>query len=114
MTIDELITLAAEAREDLGGDAQVRIATQPGYPLRAALQYVTIPFSPDPAELYAPMRPQPGRRTTARSCGWPPATSPTARIPTPRMGLARRLLHLTAQQPPPGPGNHPDQGALFL
>ena len=32
MTIDELIELAAEAREDLGGDAQVRIAYQPGYP----------------------------------------------------------------------------------
>ena len=26
MTIDELIELASEAREDLGGDAQVRIA----------------------------------------------------------------------------------------
>jgi len=28
MTIDELIALAGEAREDLGGDAQVRIAYQ--------------------------------------------------------------------------------------
>ena len=37
MTIDELIELAPDAREDLGGDAQVRIAYQPGYPLRAAL-----------------------------------------------------------------------------
>jgi hypothetical protein len=54
MTIDELIELAAEAREDLGGDAQVRIAYQPGYPLRAALQYVTVPYSTDPAELYGP------------------------------------------------------------
>jgi hypothetical protein len=54
MTIDELIALAEEAREDLGGDAQVRIACQPGYPVRAALQYVTIPPSTDPAELYGP------------------------------------------------------------
>jgi hypothetical protein len=54
MTIDQLIELAAEAREDLGGDAQVRIAYQRGYPLRAALQYVTVPVSTDPAELYAP------------------------------------------------------------
>jgi hypothetical protein len=49
LTIDELIELASEAREDLGGDAQVRIAYQPGYPLRAALQYVTVP-----PELYGP------------------------------------------------------------
>ena len=52
MTIDELIQLAADAREDLGGDAQVRIAYQPGYPLRAALQYVTIPYSTDQSDLY--------------------------------------------------------------
>lgn len=32
MTIDELIELAQDARERLGGDAQVRIAYQPGYP----------------------------------------------------------------------------------
>lgn len=54
MTIDELIELAQDAREDLGGDAQVRIAYQPGYPLRAALQYVTVPYSTDPSELYGP------------------------------------------------------------
>jgi len=54
MTIDQLIELARDAREDLGGDAQVRIAYQRGYPLRAALQYVTVPFSTDPAELYGP------------------------------------------------------------
>lgn len=54
MTIDELIELAADAREDLGGDAQVRIACQPGYPLGAALGYVTVPPSTDPAELYGP------------------------------------------------------------
>ena len=52
MTIDELIELARDAREDLGGDAQVRIACQPGYPLRAALSCVTVPSSTDPADLY--------------------------------------------------------------
>lgn len=61
MTIDELITLAEEARETLAGDAQVRIATQPGYPVRAALQHVPTPFSADPAELYAPVETAPGR-----------------------------------------------------
>ena len=54
MTIDQLIELAVEAREDLGGGAQVRIACQRGYPVRAALQYVTVPPSTDPAELYGP------------------------------------------------------------
>jgi|HubBroStandDraft_1064217.scaffolds.fasta_scaffold167169_2 hypothetical protein len=54
MTIDELIEVATEAREDLGGDAQVRIAYQPGYPLRAALGFVTVPYSTDPDELYGP------------------------------------------------------------
>jgi hypothetical protein len=52
MTIDELIVLAQDAREDLGGDAQVRIAYQPGYPLRTALMGVTTPHSTDPEELY--------------------------------------------------------------
>ena len=61
MTIDELITLAEEAREDLGGHAQVRIACQPGYPVRAALQYVTIPFSTDPGELYSLDETAPGQ-----------------------------------------------------
>ena len=54
MTIDELIELAEDAREDLSGDAQVRIAYQPGYPLRAALSCVTVPPSTDPADLYGP------------------------------------------------------------
>lgn len=52
MTIDELIELARDAREDLGGDAQIRIAYQLGYPLRAALSYVTVPSSTCPADLY--------------------------------------------------------------
>ena len=54
MTIDQLIELAVEGREDLGGDAQVRIAYQRGYPVRAALQYVTVRPSTDPSELYGP------------------------------------------------------------
>ena len=54
MTIDELIELAQDARKDLGGDAQVRIAYQPGYPLRAALGFVTVPPSTDPSGLYGP------------------------------------------------------------
>jgi hypothetical protein len=52
--IDELIELAEEARDDLGGDAQVRIALQPAYPIRAALRCVTIPRSADPHALYGP------------------------------------------------------------
>jgi hypothetical protein len=52
MTINELIELAEDAREDLGGDAQVRIAYQPGYPLRAALHCVTVPYSTGPSDLY--------------------------------------------------------------
>ena len=54
MTIDEPITLAEEARDELGGSAQVRIACQPAWPLRAALECVTIPWSADPDELYGP------------------------------------------------------------
>jgi hypothetical protein len=52
VTIDELIELASEAREDLGGDAEVRIASQPGWPLRAALACLTIPHSTDPSDLH--------------------------------------------------------------
>jgi hypothetical protein len=54
MTIDQLIELAQDARQDLGGDAQVRIAYQRGYPQRAALQYVTVPPGTGPADLYGP------------------------------------------------------------
>lgn len=38
MTIDELIELAIEAREDLGSDAPVRIACQPAYPCAPRLR----------------------------------------------------------------------------
>jgi hypothetical protein len=66
MTIDELIELAQDAREDLGGDAQIRIAYQPGYPLRAALQYATVPDSTDPGELYGPGETAAGQQNDGR------------------------------------------------
>ena len=66
MTIDELIELASEAREDLGGDAEVRIASQPGWPLRAALAYVTIPPSTDPSDLYGPDETAAGQENDGR------------------------------------------------
>ena len=66
MTVDELIELANEAREDLGGDAQVRIAYQPGYPLRTALQYVTVPYSTDPCDLYGPDETAAGQQDDGR------------------------------------------------
>ncbi|HEY1619816.1 MAG TPA: hypothetical protein VGG25_19495 [Streptosporangiaceae bacterium] len=66
MTIDELIELAVEAREDLGGGAQVRVAYQRGYPLRTALQYVTVPYSTDPAELYGPDETAAGQENDGR------------------------------------------------
>jgi hypothetical protein len=40
---------------------QVRITFQPGWPLRAALAYVTIPHSTDRAELYGPDETAPGQ-----------------------------------------------------
>jgi len=66
MTIDQLIELATEAREDLGGDAQVRIAYQPGYPLRAALGYVTVPYSTGPDDLYSPGETAAGQENDGR------------------------------------------------
>ena len=52
MTIDELIEELESARDDLGGDAEIRIAYQPGWPLRATVASVTVPPSGDPDELY--------------------------------------------------------------
>ncbi len=54
MTLDELMELASEARENLDGDAEVQIASQPGCPLRAALACVTFPHSTGPSDLYGP------------------------------------------------------------
>ena len=87
MTIDGLIELAQDAREDLGGDAQVRIAYQPGYPLRAALGFVTVPPSTDPSGLYRPRRDH--RRAAGRRhvpVARHGATSPAGRTPTPPSG----------------------------
>jgi hypothetical protein len=44
MTIDDLISELEEARDALGGQAEVRIAYQPSWPLRAALAHVTVPL----------------------------------------------------------------------
>ena len=68
MTINELIELASEAREDLGGDAEVRIASQPGYPL-ASLAYMTIPHSTDPSGLAKNTPPAVTSRTSSLASG---------------------------------------------
>ena len=46
MTLDQLIEELEDAREDLGGDAEVRIAYQPNWPIWATLRYVTVPEDP--------------------------------------------------------------------
>lgn len=46
-TLDELITELEDAREALGGDAPVRIARQPGWPLRGMVAAVTTADDPD-------------------------------------------------------------------
>lgn len=43
MTIDELIEELENARDDLGGHAEVRIAYQQNYPLRGTIARVTAP-----------------------------------------------------------------------
>lgn len=48
MTLDELIQELESAREDLGGDAEVRIAYQENYPLRGTVARVTVPEMDDP------------------------------------------------------------------
>jgi integrase len=45
MTIDQLIEAATEARDELGGDAEVRLCWQPEYPIRGTLEAVTVPES---------------------------------------------------------------------
>ena len=49
MTIDDLIAELEEARDALGGEAEVRIAYQPSWPLRATVAHVTVPGE-DPYE----------------------------------------------------------------
>jgi hypothetical protein len=48
MTIDMMIEQLEEAKEDLGGDAEVRVAYQQSYPLRGTVSRVTVPESDDP------------------------------------------------------------------
>lgn len=42
MKISELMGELEEAAEDLGEDAEVRVAYQPSWPLRATLRYITV------------------------------------------------------------------------
>ena len=61
MTIDELMDQLADARHELGGGAQVRVAHQTAWPLRATVACVTVPGSPDPGELYGEDDEAPGQ-----------------------------------------------------
>ena len=47
MTIDELISELEDARAELSGSAEVRIAYQQAYPLRGTIARVTVP-EPEP------------------------------------------------------------------
>jgi hypothetical protein len=63
-TLDELISELEDAREDLGGGAEVRVAYQQSYPLRGTVACVTIPPDPDdpyPADERAPGQEEDGR-----------------------------------------------------
>jgi hypothetical protein len=68
MTIGDLIQQLEEARDDLGGDPEVRIAYQPNWPLRAAVAYVTIPPCSDPGDLYGEGEAAPGQDKDGRFC----------------------------------------------
>jgi len=82
MTIDELITLAEEAREDLGGHARSGSPASPATPYARPSSTSPSRTAPTRPNSTAPTRRPPARATTARSSGWPPATSWTARTPT--------------------------------
>jgi hypothetical protein len=97
MTIDELIDELADARHELGGQAQVRIAHQPGWPLRATRELdgqaqvriahrpgwplratvacVTVPGSDDPDELNGEGEAAPGQDGDGQMC-WLAAGDP--------------------------------------
>jgi hypothetical protein len=47
-TLGELIEALEDARDEMGEDVRVRVAFQPSWPLRAVVQYVTVP--PDVGE----------------------------------------------------------------
>jgi hypothetical protein len=53
MTIDELISELESAREEMGGDAEIRIAHQPDWPLRATFARVKLPAYADADMLYS-------------------------------------------------------------
>ena len=52
MTIDELMDELQDARHQMGGHAEVRIAYQPAWPMRAAVARVTVPAEVDADRLY--------------------------------------------------------------
>lgn len=66
MTIDEMIAALEEAREDLGGEAQVRVAYQPNWPLRGTVARVTVPDGPDPDDNYDEGSAAPGQENDGR------------------------------------------------
>lgn len=47
MTLDEMIALLEEMRDELGGDAEVAVGIQPGYPLRQAVTGVVTSLDVD-------------------------------------------------------------------
>jgi hypothetical protein len=53
MTLDELISELETAREDMGGDAEVRVAHNENWPVRATVARVTTPTAPDADYLYS-------------------------------------------------------------
>lgn len=57
MNIDDLIQTLEEAREAMGGDADVRIAYQPSWPLRGNVVEVTYNHNGDPDADFAPGTP---------------------------------------------------------
>ena len=46
-TIDEMIQLLEEARDNMGGDTPIRVAYQESYPLMGTVANVTVPEEPD-------------------------------------------------------------------
>jgi hypothetical protein len=111
MTIDELITLVEEARENLGGDAQIRIASQPGWPLRAALGCVTVPQSADPDDLYAADEHAAGQQNDGTFLWLATGDLPDGENPyAPRVGLERLIPPMTKTRPGPGHCERPGPG----
>lgn len=47
MNIDQLIEQLEDARDDMGGETEVRVAYQPSWPLRGTLAAVTVPNPED-------------------------------------------------------------------